>query len=143
MNLAIKEAKKSLKTNDVPVGAIIVDSNGVVVARSHNIKEKNQNVTNHAELIAISKANRKLDNWHLDGCTIYVTLEPCMMCTGAIVESRITKLVYGTSSPKYGYVKSVENISNDKQANNLQIVSDVCQKECEDLLINFFKTIRS
>ena len=143
IKLAIKEAKKSLLTNDVPVGAIIVDSNGNIISKAHNNKEKNQSVIDHAEIIAINKANKKTNNWHLDDCTIYVTLEPCMMCTGAIIESRIKRLVYGTTSPKYGYIESIEHIVTDPQKSNLQVTSNICKKDCENLLKTFFKTLRS
>jgi tRNA(adenine34) deaminase len=142
MKLAIKEAQKSLLTNDVPVGALIVDSDGNIISKAHNIKEKNQSLIDHAEIIAINKANKKINNWHLDDYTMYVTLEPCMMCTGAIIESRIKRLVYGTTSPKYGYIESVEHAGTDPQKSNLQVTSNICQEDCENLLKTFFKTLR-
>ena len=97
MNIAIKEAKKAYKYEEVPVGAVIVKNNKVI-AKAFNKKEKTKNVTKHAEIIAISKACKKLKNWRLEDCIIYVTMEPCMMCSGAIEQSRIKKIVYGVKN---------------------------------------------
>ena len=132
MNLAIKEAKKAYKYEEVPVGAVIVKNNKVI-AKAYNKKEKTKNVTKHAEIIAISKACKKLKNWRLDDCEIYVTMEPCMMCSGAINQSRIKKIVYGIKNENYG--------STD-QLKNIEIISLVCEKECKNLVQSFFKKRR-
>ena len=132
MNIAIKEAKKAYKYEEVPVGAVIVKNNKIV-AKAYNKKEKTKNVTKHAEIIAISKACKKLKNWRLDDCEIYVTMEPCMMCSGAIEQSRIKKIVYGVKNENYG---STDLLKNTK------IISQVCEKECRELVKSFFKKRR-
>jgi len=132
MNIAIKEAKKAYKYEEVPVGAVIVKDNKIIT-KAYNKKEKTKNVTKHAEIIAISKACKKLKNWRLEDCTIYVTMEPCMMCSGAIEQSRIKKIVYGVKNENYG--------STD-QLKNVEIISKVCEKECRELLQSFFKKRR-
>jgi len=132
MNLAIKEAKKALKYNEVPVGAIIV-KNGRIISKAHNKKEIKRDVTKHAEMIAITKASQKLKNWRLDNCDIYVTMEPCMMCSGAIEQARINKIIYGTKNENYGYTNKLKNI---------QIISQVCEETCKDLVQSFFKKRR-
>lgn len=132
MNIAIKEAKKAYKYEEVPVGAVIVKDNKVI-AKAYNKKEKTKNVTKHAEVIAISKACKKLKNWRLEDCIIYVTMEPCMMCSGAIEQSRIKKIVYGVKNENYGFTDQLKNI---------EIISQVCEKECRELVQSFFKKRR-
>lgn len=132
MNLAVKEAIKALKYNEVPVGAIIVKDNKVI-AKAHNKKETKNDVTKHAEMIAISKACRKMKNWRLDNCEIYVTMEPCMMCSGAIEQSRINKIVYGVKNENCGYTDKLKNI---------EIISQVCENTCKELVQSFFKKRR-
>lgn len=139
---AIKEAKKSYKKGDVPVGAVIV-KDGKIIAKAHNKKEKDKIATKHAEILVIEKACKKLKNWRLEECTLYVTLEPCLMCAGAILQSRIEKLVYATESEKFGFVTSIENILNNKKNNhNVEIIKDICKEEAQELLISFFKDKR-
>ena len=132
MNIAIKEAKKAYKYEEVPVGAVIVKNNKII-SKAYNKKEKTKNVTKHAEIIAISKACKKLKNWRLENCEIYVTMEPCMMCSGAIEQSRIKKIVYGVKNENYGFTDQLKNI---------QIISQVCEKECRELVQSFFKKRR-
>lgn len=132
MKLALKEAKKALKYNEVPVGAVIVKNNKVI-SKAYNLKEKKKNVIKHAEVIAISKACKKMKNWRLDDCIIYTTMEPCMMCCGAIQQSRIKKIVYGTPNENYGFTNNLSNI---------KIISQICEKECRDLVQSFFKKRR-
>ena len=132
MNIAIKEAKKAYKYEEVPVGAVIVKDNKII-AKAFNKKEKTMNVIKHAEVIAISKACKKLKNWRLEDCEIYVTMEPCMMCSGAIQQSRIKKIVYGVKNEKYGYTDQLKNI---------KIISQICEKECRELVQSFFKKRR-
>ena len=132
MNIALKEAKKALKYDEVPVGAIIVKNNKII-SKAYNKKEKNKDVTKHAEIIAISKACKKMKNWRLDDCEIYVTMEPCMMCSGAIDQSRIKKIVYGVKNENYGYTNQLKNI---------EIISQVCEDDCRELVQTFFKKKR-
>lgn len=129
---AIKQAKKAYKKNEIPVGAVIIKNNKII-AKSYNKKEKNKNCTHHAEILCISKACKKLKNWRLDDCTIYITMEPCMMCCGAIEQSRIKKIVYGIKNEKYGYTNKIKNI---------EIVPKVCENECKNIIQSFFKKIR-
>lgn len=133
MKEAIKEAKKALKFDEIPVGAVIVKNNKII-ARAYNIKEKNNDATKHAEIIAISKACKKINNWRLDDCTLYVTMEPCMMCCGAIEQSRIKKIVYGIKNENYGSSKLLDKTT--------KIVPGICEKECLDLVQSLFKKIR-
>ena len=132
MNIAIKEAKKAYKSEEIPVGAVIVKNNKVI-AKAYNKKEKTKNVTKHAEIIAISKACKKLKNWRLDDCEIYVTMEPCMMCGGAIEQSRIKKIIYGVKNDNYGSTKLLKNV---------EIISQVCEKECKKIVQSFFQKRR-
>lgn len=132
MNIAIKEAKKAYKYEEVPVGAVIVKNNKII-SKAYNKKEKTKDVIKHAEIIAISKACKKLKNWRLDECELYITMEPCMMCSGAIEQSRIKKIVYGVKNKNYG--------STD-QLKNVEIISQVCEKECKQLVQSFFKKRR-
>ncbi len=132
MKMAIKQANKALKHNEVPVGAIIVKNNKII-AKAYNKKEKSNDSTKHAEIIAISKACKKVKNWRLDDCILYVTMEPCMMCSGAIEQSRIKKIVYGVKNENYGYTDNLKNI---------EIISQVCEKKCRNLVQTFFKKRR-
>ena len=142
MNLALKEARKAYEIGDVPVGAIIV-KNSKVISKAHNQKEKTQNPTRHAEIIAIEKACKKLKTWHLDNCILYVTLEPCLMCAGAIIQSRIKKIVYSTSSEKFGYIESIDNILlNNKNNHIVNTKKGICSEQSQILLKNFFKEKR-
>ena len=132
MQLAIKQAKKALKRKEVPVGAVII-KNDKIISQAYNKREILKNTTKHAEIIAISKACKKLKNWRLDDCEIYVTMEPCMMCSGAIKQARIKKIVYGTKNENYGYTKNLKNI---------KIISQICEKECREMVQTFFKKRR-
>ena len=132
MQIAIKQAKKALKCGEVPVGAVIVKNNKII-SKAFNKKEKLKNVTKHAEIIAISKACKKLKNWRLDDCKIYVTMEPCMMCSGAIEQSRIKKIVYGVKNENYGYTDKLKN---------LEIISQICENTCKEMIQSFFKKRR-
>lgn len=132
MNIAIKEAIKAKKHNEVPVGAIIVKNNKII-SRGFNKKESKKDVTKHAEILAISRACKKLKNWRLDDCTLYVTLEPCMMCCGAIQQSRIKKIVYGVKNNNYGYSNNLKNT---------EIISQICENKCKKMLQSFFQKKR-
>ena len=142
MMQAYREAQKAFEEDEVPVGCVIVKE-GKIVARAHNRKEKKNCALFHAEIECIQKATRKLDNWNLKGCEIYVTLEPCMMCTGALVNSRIDKIIYGCEDPKGGALVSNIRLQDIKLLNHYpQIQGGVMEKECSDLLKKFFKNKR-
>ncbi len=140
---ALKEARKAYKKLEVPVGAIIV-KNGEIIARAHNLKETKKDTTKHAEIIAIEKASQKLQAWRLEDCEIYITLEPCTMCAGAIINSRIKKVYIGTMDPKTGACGSVLNIFADYKFNHtVEYETGIMQEECEKLLKDFFKELRN
>ncbi len=143
MNIALNEAKKSLKSDDVPVGAVIV-KNGVVISKAHNIKEKTKVATQHAEIVAIELACKKLNTWYLNGCTLYVTLEPCLMCCGAIIQSRIERIVYATGNEKFGYVDSIGSVLQNKKSNHfVEVTKGILSDESKVLLVDFFKNKRN
>ena len=134
MSLALKEAIKAYKKNEVPVGCVIVKDNKVI-AKSHNKKETKKIATYHAEILAINKACKKLKTWHLEECILYTTLEPCIMCTGAIVQSRIKRVVYGADNKTFGYLSKL----NDKK---IDIKKNILEKECAKILTDFFNEQR-
>lgn len=143
MNLALKEAKKSLKYDDVPIGAIVVQNNKII-SKAHNMKEKLSMSTRHAEIIAIEKACKKLNSWYLSDCTLYVTVEPCLMCCGAIIQSRIKRLIYATKNEKFGYVESIEKILENKKNNHYVLVEKgIYEKEAKELIQQFFQKKRN
>lgn len=143
MKQAIAEAKKSLKSDDVPIGCIIADENGKIIARAHNQREKTCIPTAHAEILALNKAGRKLGRWNLTGCTMYVTLEPCVMCAGAVVNSRISRVVFGAFDKRFGCCGTVYNLASDDKFNHrAQIEGGVLEEECLILLREFFKSLR-
>ncbi|QIB27835.1 tRNA adenosine(34) deaminase TadA [Caloranaerobacter azorensis] len=142
MRLAIKEAYKAYKIGEVPVGAIVV-KDGKVIGRGYNIKETLKDATCHAEIIAIKEASKTLGGWRLLGTTMYVTIEPCPMCAGAIVNSRIERLVIGARDFKMGGCGSVLNIvDNPKLNHRVDIVWGVLDKDCSSIIKEFFKKIR-
>ena len=142
MKEALKEAKKAYEKAEVPVGAIIV-KDGKIISRAYNLKESKKDTTCHAEILAIKKASKKLESWRLEGCTMYVTLEPCPMCSGALIQSRIDKVVIGTMDYKTGACGSVLNLSNDYKFNHkLDIEAGIMKEECEKILQDFFKYLR-
>ncbi len=143
MKLALKEAQKANEIDEVPIGAIIV-KNGKIVSRAHNLREKSQISTAHAEVIAINKACKKLNTWRLEGCVLYVTLEPCTMCAGASILSRVDGIVYGAKDPKGGSLGSLYDISLIKGFNHYPwIISGICEEESSELLKNFFRSKRN
>ena len=142
MKEALKEAKKALAIEEVPVGAVIV-KDGKIIARAHNIKETKKDATCHAEILAIKKACKKLESWRLIDCEMYVTLEPCSMCAGALINSRIKKLYIGTTDEKTGACGSILNLLEDYKFNHkIEVEKNVLQDECEALLKTFFKFLR-
>lgn len=142
MKEALREAKKAYDKLEVPVGAVIV-KDGKVIARGYNQKETKKDTIKHAEIIAIEKASKKLDSWRLNECEMYITLEPCPMCAGAIINSRIKKIYIGTLDEKTGAAGSVLDLFSDYTFNHkVEVEKDIMQKECEKILKDFFKTLR-
>lgn len=142
MQIAIKEAQKAGMLGEVPIGAIIVHD-GQIIARAHNLRETSQNAVTHAELSAIQLACEQLQSWRLENTTLYVTLEPCPMCAGAILQSRIPRVVYGARDNKGGAVDSLYQLLNDDRLNHrCDVVEGVLREQCSELLTNFFRTLR-
>ncbi len=142
MKEALKEAKKAYEKLEVPVGAVIV-KDGKIIARGHNLKETKKDTTKHAEIIAIEKASKKLGVWRLLDCEMYVTLEPCSMCAGAMINSRIKKLYIGALDKKTGAVGSVLNLLEDYKFNhNIEVEKGILKEDCEKILKDFFKNLR-
>lgn len=142
MNLAIEEAKKAAAIGEVPIGAIVVYKDEVI-ARGFNLRETTQNATTHAELLAIQEACSKLGSWRLEETTLYVTLEPCPMCAGAILQSRIPRVVYGARDMKAGCVDSLYTLLNDTRFNHVcEVTEGVLAETCGNLLTTFFRELR-
>ena len=145
MQIALEEAKLAALENEVPVGCIIVKHNEII-ARTHNTRHKNKSAINHAEIMAIDEACKKLSSWQLDGCTMYVTLEPCIMCAGAILQARIKTVVFASKEPKFGACGSVVNIFNSleyKFNHEVELIEGICENESKTLIKDFFKNLRS
>lgn len=142
MKQAIKQAKKAAELGEVPIGAVLV-KDGKIIARGYNKREKEMCADAHAELIAIRKACKKEQNWRLSGTTLYVTLEPCPMCTGAIINARVDRVVFGAPNPQSGACGTHLNLLNMNLLNHTaEVTSGVLQDECADLMQDFFKKIR-
>ncbi len=143
MKEALKQAQKAYEKMEVPVGAVIV-KDGKIIARAYNQKEYKNDTTNHAEILAIKKASKKLNSWRLLDCDMYVTLEPCSMCAGALIQSRIRKVYIGASDEKTGACGSVLNLLGDYKFNHtVEIEKGILENECEALLKAFFKDLRN
>lgn len=143
MKKAFNLAQKAYDRNEVPVGCIIVEDNQII-SSAYNLKESLQTPLGHAEVLAIHKAAKKKNSWRLENCTLYVTLEPCPMCAGVILQSRIKKIVFATTDPKAGAVSSLYSLLNDSRLNHqVEIVSGVLQQEASQLLKSFFKKLRT
>jgi tRNA(adenine34) deaminase len=139
MERAIELAKEAGEAMEVPVGAIIIDESGNLIAEAANRKERDCDPTAHAEIIAIRSASKALDNWHLHKCTLYVTLEPCPMCTGAILQARLGLLVYGVDDLKTGTIRTVKNLPESSCSNHrLKILAGICQAACREQLQSWF-----
>lgn len=142
MKEALKEAEKAYKKLEVPVGVVIV-KNDKIIARAHNKKEEKNSPIMHAEIIAIEKACKRINNWRLTGCKMYVTLEPCPMCAGALVNSRIDKIYIGAKDPKTGACGSKLNLLQECEFDtSVEIENGILQEECQEILKAFFKEIR-
>ena len=143
MALALEEAAKAVEHNDVPIGALLLDGSGSVVAADHNRREELGDATAHAEMLVLSARSRDLGNWHLDGHTLVVTLEPCAMCAMAAVWSRVDTIVFGAADPKAGAIWSLYNIAQDQRLNHrCEVIGGVEAEACADLLGSFFSERR-
>jgi tRNA(adenine34) deaminase len=139
MLLALAEARDALTTGDVPVGAVVLDEGGTVIGRGRNERELHQDPTCHAEIVAIRQAAALLGDWHLTGCTLVVTLEPCVMCSGAIVAARVPVVVFGAWDEKAGASGSVYDVLRDRRLNHrVEVFAEVDAAECSTLLTDFF-----
>jgi tRNA(adenine34) deaminase len=142
MQEALAEAEKAAELGEVPIGAVIVQA-GQIVGRGHNRRETDQDPVAHAEILAIQEASRNLGGWRLLGTTLYVTVEPCFMCAGALVLARVERLVYGVRDPKLGAVDSLVNLVQFPGTNHqLEVASGVCATECRQIIQHFFQTLR-
>ncbi len=143
MQLALREAQKAAKRQEIPVGAVALIKDKII-ARSHNLRETKQDPLGHAEIYLLSKVSKKLKRWRLSDVTIYVTLEPCLMCMGAMIQARVGKLVFGCKDPKAGACGSLYDLSSDVRLNHkIEVTSGVLEKECSQILSEFFKKLRS
>ncbi|PLS14627.1 tRNA-specific adenosine deaminase [Bacillus sp. M6-12] len=143
MKLALEEADKAWGLQEVPIGAVI-ELDGQVIARAHNLRETDQNAVAHAELLAISMACESLGTWRLEDTTLYVTLEPCPMCAGAILQSRIKRVVFGAFDPKAGCAGTFMNLLQDERFNHQsELTAGVMEKECSEILTVFFRQLRT
>jgi len=143
MKEAIKEARLAEEKGEVPIGCVIVKE-GNIIARAHNLRETEQISTAHAEVLAIEAANQVVGFWRLDDCTLYVTLEPCPMCAGAIIMSRIPKVVYGAKDPKGGCCGTIYNLLKEPRFNHeSELIAGVLEEECGQLLTQFFRNLRA
>ena len=140
MQQALALANQAATSDDVPVGALVVNDQGEIIGVGENLREKNNDPTAHAEIVAIKNAAQKIGNWRLDDLTMVVTLEPCAMCAGAIVQTRMKRLVFGAFDEKAGAVGSVWDVVRDTRAlTKIEVISGVLEKECAQVLTNFFK----
>ena len=142
MEQALIEANKAERLGEVPIGAIIV-KNGEIIARAHNLRETLKSPIAHAEILAIEEASKKLSGWRLEECILYVTLEPCQMCAGALIQARIAEVVYGTDDPKAGCAGTLVNLLQDDRFNHqVRVTSGIMEEECSNILKDFFQELR-
>ena len=142
MKAALKEAQKAYDKGEVPIGCVIV-YNDKIIARAHNKRETLESSLAHAEILAIEKASKKLNSWRLEDCTMYITLEPCIMCSGAIIQSRIPRVIYGALDYRFGTHKSITNVFDIKFNHTVDISGGVMEEECSRIITQFFKELRS
>ncbi len=143
MKNALRLAKRAARMDEVPVGAVLIDSQGQIVGCGWNLRESLQSPLGHAEILALHRASRKKNTWRLTNLTLYVTLEPCVMCMGALIQSRVGRIVYGAQDPKGGAAGSLYDIANDKRLNHqIEVTAGVLKDECGKVLRQFFKTKR-
>ena len=142
MTEALKEAQKAYDKEEVPIGAVVV-LNGEIIGRGHNLREKEQDATLHAEIKAIRQANQVLGSWRLEDCELFVTLEPCPMCSGAMILSRLKKVTFGSFDPKAGTAGTFMNLLQDERFNHqVEVEHGVLEEECQQILKDFFKELR-
>ncbi len=142
MSKALEEAQKAFDIDEVPIGCVIVKDDEII-ARGYNMRNTNKNTLDHAEIIAINKACEVLGDWRLEGCQMYVTVEPCPMCSGAIVQSRLDKLVFGAFNKKAGFCGSILNVLQMDELNHkVEIENGVLEEECKEMMQSFFKNFR-
>ena len=142
MKEALKLAEAARVLDEVPIGCVIVHG-GEIIGSGHNLRNTKKNTLYHAEIIAIDEASQRLEDWRLENCTIYVTIEPCPMCAGAILQARIPRLVYGAASPKAGAVGSIVNLlANPAFNHQVEVIAGVLETECSDIVSNFFQKFR-
>lgn len=142
MKLALEEAQRAFQKQEVPIGAVIVKDEKVI-ARAYNLKETKKDPTAHAEILAIKEAAKVLETWRLDDCDLYVTIEPCPMCAGAMVQSRIRRLIIGAKEPKFGGAGSIFNIVNHPKLNHtIEVIEGIREDECSKLMQDFFQSLR-
>lgn len=143
MRQALAQAERAFALGEVPIGAVIVDAAGEIVGRGHNLREMDQDPTAHAEVVAIREAASKLGSWRLTGCTLYVTIEPCPMCAGAILLARIDRVVYGAADPKAGAVDTLYDLLRDSRLNHrAEVTAGVLREQCAALMQAFFRKLR-
>ena len=143
MKEALIEAQKAYALDETPIGAVVVYE-GKIIGKGHNRRNTDKNALSHAEIIAIDEACKTMGDWRLEECSIYITLEPCPMCAGAIVQARVPRVVFGTKSPKAGFGGSIINVLQMNELNHqCEIVEDVCKEECSELIKEYFRGIRN
>ena len=142
MRSALIEAVKAMDEGEVPVGCVIIDAGGAIIGRGYNRREKERNALAHAELMAIREACQYLNDWRLGGCSLYVTLEPCPMCAGAIINARIPKVFYGAKEEQSGSCGSVLNLFMERFGHSPQVVGGILEVECRSLMTEFFRKLR-
>ena len=143
MKVALELARQAGEKDEVPVGAVLIDSEGKKIAQGHNLRENLQSSLGHAELLAVHRASKSKKSWRLNGATLYVTLEPCLMCAGALLQSRVKRVVFGAYDPKGGAFGTLYNVAQDKRLNHqIEVVGGVLAEESAQLLKNFFRARR-
>ncbi|WP_408648806.1 nucleoside deaminase [Tumidithrix elongata] len=144
MQQAISLAEQAGAAGEIPVGAIVVSARNQVVGIGENRKERDRDPTAHAEIVAIRAAAKNLKDWHLNGCSLYVTLEPCPMCAGAIIQARVSTLIYGADDPKTGAIRTVTNLPDSPVSfHRLTVIAGICEISCQNLLQTWFQQLRN
>jgi tRNA(adenine34) deaminase len=143
MTEALALAREALSDGEIPVGCVVADADGAIIGRGRNRRERDRSALAHAEVLAIAEACKNLDNWRLSGCSLYVTLEPCPMCAGAILNARLARVFYGARDPVAGSCGSVINLFMENYGSRAEIVGGVREQACAELLTAFFKTLRA
>jgi tRNA(adenine34) deaminase len=141
MRLALEQAQEAYDNGEVPIGAIIVCNDNIVAVARNEREESNQTIA-HAEVLAIQKANEKLGSWRLDSCTMYVTIEPCPMCAGSIIQSRLKEVYYGATDQKAGSHKSITNLFDQPYNHQVNVIGGILEKECREIMTSFFQKLR-